>query len=274
MSTARSTKTWFITGASRGFGRIWAEAALKRGDRVAATARHPETLQPLVDAYGDAVLPLALDVTDRDATVAAVGRAVETFGRLDVVVNNAGYGLFGMVEETTEEQARAQIETNLLGPLWVTQAVLPHLREQGGGHILQVSSIGGLAAFPTLALYNASKWGLEGMSEALAQEVGPLGIRVTIVEPGPYGTDWSTGSAVHTEPIAAYDPIREARRAGATARAPQDPQVTADVILELVDAEEPPLRLFLGPYPYPIVKAAYQKRLETWEAWQPLATRA
>ncbi|WP_194897749.1 SDR family oxidoreductase [Catenulispora pinisilvae] len=274
MSTDRSTKTWFITGASRGFGRIWAEAALKRGDRVAATARRPETLQPLVDAHGDAILPLALDVTDRDAAIATVGRAVATFGRLDVVVNNAGYGLFGMVEETTEEQARAQVETNLLGPLWVTQAALPYLREQGSGHILQVSSIGGLAAFPTLALYNASKWGLEGMSEALAQEVGPLGIRVTIVEPGPYGTDWSTASAVHTEPIAAYEPIREARRASATARAPQDPRATADVILELVDAEEPPLRLFLGAYPYPIVEAAYRKRMETWEAWRELATKA
>jgi len=267
-------KTWFITGASRGFGRIWAEAALKRGDRVAATARRPESLQPLVDSYGGAVLPLVLDVTDRAAAFAAVRRAAATFGRLDVVVNNAGYGLFGTVEEATEQQARAQIETNLLGPLWVTQAALPFLREQGSGHILQVSSIGGLAAFPTLGLYNASKWGLEGMSEALAQEVAPLGIHVTIVEPGPYGTEWSTGSAVHTEPIAAYEPVREARRAGATARAPQDPRVTADVILELVDTEQPPLRLFLGTYPYPVVEAAYQKRLETWEAWRPLAAKA
>ncbi|MEY9929031.1 NAD(P)-dependent dehydrogenase (short-subunit alcohol dehydrogenase family) [Catenulispora sp. GP43] len=268
------TKTWFITGASRGFGRIWAEAALSRGDRVVATARRPETLHDLVDAYGDAVLPLGLDVADRAAASAAVGSAVEKFGRLDIVVNNAGYGLLGTVEEVTEQQARAQLDTNLLGPLWVTQAALPHLREQGSGHILQVSSLGGLAAFPTLGLYNASKWGLEGMSEALAQEVAPLGIHVTIVEPGPYGTDWSAGSAVHTEPMAAYEPVREARRAGATARAPRDPKVTADVILELVDAEEPPLRLFLGVYPYPVVTAAYQKRLETWEAWRTLSTKA
>ncbi|ACU73226.1 short-chain dehydrogenase/reductase SDR [Catenulispora acidiphila DSM 44928] len=274
MNTERNTKTWFITGASRGFGRIWAEAALSRGDRVAATARRPESLQPLVDVYGDAVLPLVLDVTDRAAAFAAVARAAETFGRLDVVVNNAGYGLFGIVEEVTEEQARAQLDTNLLGPLWVTQAALPYLREQGSGHILQVSSLGGLAGFPTLGLYNASKWGLEGMSEALAQEVGPLGIHVTIVEPGPYGTDWSGGSAVHAEPMAAYEPIREARRAGATTRAPQDPAMTAEVILELVDTEEPPLRLFLGAYPYPVVEAAYRKRLETWEAWRPLATKA
>ena len=268
------TKTWFITGASRGFGRIWATAALSRGDRVAATARHPESLRPLVDAYGDGILPLRLDVTDRSAVTAAVQQAADAFGHLDVVVNNAGYGLFGMVEETTEEQARAQLDTNLLGPLWVTQAALPFLRARQSGHIVQVSSIGGLAAFPTLGLYNASKWALEGMSEALAQEIGPLGVNVTIVEPGPYGTDWSGSSAAHTEPIAAYEPIREARRAGATARAPQDPQATADVILELVDAEEPPLRLFLGTYPYPVVEAAYRQRLDTWNTWRPLAARA
>jgi len=267
-------KTWFITGASRGFGRIWAEAALARGDRVAATARRPESLQPLLDTYGDSILALRLDVTDRVAVTAAVRKAVDAFGHLDVVVNNAGYGLFGMIEESTEEQARAQLDTNLLGPLWVVQAALPFLRASGSGHILQVSSIGGLAAFPTLGLYNASKWALEGMSEALAQEVGPLGIHVTIVEPGPYGTDWSGTSAVHTDPIAAYEPIRAARRAGAAARAPHDPQATADVILELADTDEPPLRLFLGDYPYPVVEAAYRQRLDTWNAWRPLATKA
>jgi NAD(P)-dependent dehydrogenase (short-subunit alcohol dehydrogenase family) len=268
------TKTWFITGASRGFGRIWASAALSRGDRVAATARTVESLKPLVDQYGDSVLPIRLDVTDRGGVATAVQEAVAAFGRLDVVVNNAGYGLFGMVEEVSEEQARAQLEVNLLGPLWVTQAALPFLRAQGSGHILQVSSLGGLAAFPTLGLYNASKWGLEGLSEALAQEVGPLGIHVTIVEPGPYGTDWSGASADHAAPIRAYEVIREARRAGATARAPQDPEVTAAVILELVDTEEPPMRLFLGEYPYPVVEGAYRQRLETWDAWRPLAAKA
>src|SRR3954454_7139532 len=206
-------KTWFITGASRGFGRIWAEAALSRGDRVAATARRPESLHPLADTYGDSFLPLRLDVTDRAAVTAAVRQAADAFGSLDVVVNNAGYGLFGMVEEITEEQARAQLDTNLLGPLWVTQAALPILRAQGSGHLVQVSSLGGVAAFPTLGLYNASKWALEGMSEALAQKVGQLGIHVTILEPGPYGTDWSGASAVHADPIAAYEPVREARRA-------------------------------------------------------------
>src|SRR6476661_287787 len=164
-------KVWFITGTSKGFGRIWAAAALDRGDKVAATARDTATLQDLVERHGDAVLPIELDVTDRAADFAAVAQAHDHFGRLDVVVNNAGYGLFGTVEEVTEEQARAQIETNLFGALWVAKAALPILREQGSGHILQVSSIGGVNAFAILGLYHASKWGLEGFSQALAAEV-------------------------------------------------------------------------------------------------------
>jgi NAD(P)-dependent dehydrogenase (short-subunit alcohol dehydrogenase family) len=267
-------KTWFITGASRGFGHAWAAAALARGDRVAATARNPQSLTDLIEKYADQVLPLALDVTDRSAVFAAVSRAADTFGGLDVVVNNAGYGLFGMIEETTQDQARAQLETNFFGALWVTQAALPVLRGQGRGHIVQVSSIGGIAAFPTLGLYNASKWALEGLSEALAAEVAPLGLSVTIVEPGPYGTDWSGDSAVHTEPIPAYDPVREARRAGAAARTPADPAVTAEVVLKLVDSEQPPLRLFIGPYPYPVAEKVYHERLSTWDEWRWLAEQA
>lgn len=211
MSTENAI-TWFITGASRGFGDVWTRAALRRGDRVVATARDVSTLKPLADEFGDAVLPLPLDVTDRDAAFAAVARGAERFGGIDVVVNNAGYGLFGAVEEVTEAQARAQLETNLLGALWVTQAALPGMRERGRGHFLQVSSIGGVAAFPMLGLYNASKWGLEAFSESLAQEVAPHGIKVTIIEPGPYGTDWSGSSAVHAEPHPAYEQVRQARR--------------------------------------------------------------
>ncbi|MEU7843344.1 SDR family oxidoreductase [Micromonospora sp. NPDC049114] len=267
-------KTWFITGASRGFGRIWAEAALERGDQVAATARDLRTLENLTGAYGDRVLPLTLDVTDRPAVFDAVSRAAAAFGRLDVVVNNAGYGLFGMVEETTEQQARAQLETNFFGALWVTQAALPVLRAQGTGHLLQVSSIGGIGAFPTLGLYNASKWALEGLSEALSAELAPLGVTVTIVEPGPYGTDWSGDSAAHTEPIEAYEPVRQARRAGASTRTPDDPALTAGVILQLVDSAEPPLRLFLGPYPYRLAETLYANRLATWHDWRWLAEQA
>ncbi len=171
-----SHRTWFITGASRGFGRSFTCAALAAGDRVAATARDISSLDDLTAEHGDAILPIELDVTDHDAAFAAVRQAHERLGRLDVVVNNAGYGVAGAIEELTEEQARRQIEVNLFGALWVTQAALPILREQGSGWIVQVSSIGGLAAFPLTGIYHASKWGLEGFSESLRQEVEPFGI--------------------------------------------------------------------------------------------------
>jgi NAD(P)-dependent dehydrogenase (short-subunit alcohol dehydrogenase family) len=158
-----SARTWFITGSSRGFGREWAIAALERGDSVAATARDTSTLDDLVERFGDRILPLKLDVTDRAAVFAAVAAAHERFGRLDVVVNNAGYGQFGLIEEISEDEARAQFETNVFGALWVTQAALPILREQRSGHILQVSSIGGISAFPNIGIYNASKWALEAL---------------------------------------------------------------------------------------------------------------
>ncbi|MBN9634842.1 MAG: SDR family NAD(P)-dependent oxidoreductase, partial [Actinobacteria bacterium] len=177
-------KVWFITGTSRGFGREWTAAALERGDKVAATARDVSTLDDLVAKYGDALLPIALDVTDRDADFAAVQAAHDHFGRLDVVVNNAGYGQFGFIEELSEAEARDQIETNVFGALWVTQAALPYLRAQGGGHLIQVSSIGGISAFAGLGAYHASKWALEGFSQSLAAEVERFGIRVTLIEPG------------------------------------------------------------------------------------------
>src|SRR3954463_8293493 len=177
-----ANKTWFITGTSRGFGREWASAALQRGDRVAATARDPETLDDLAQEHGDALLPLALDVTDRGAVFDRVRRAHEHFGRLDVVVNNAGYGQFGMVEELSEQEARDQIETNLFGALRVTHAALPRLLQQGSGHILQLSSIGGISAFAGIGMYHASKWALEGLSQALAQEAAPVGGHGTLIE--------------------------------------------------------------------------------------------
>jgi NAD(P)-dependent dehydrogenase (short-subunit alcohol dehydrogenase family) len=267
-------KNWFITGTSRGLGRVWTEAALERGDRVVATARSADRLTDLVETHGDSVLPMTLDVTDRAAVHAAVARAHAHFGRLDVVLNNAGYGLFGAVEEVGEDQARAQLETNLLGPLWVTQAALPFLRAQGRGHIVQVSSIGGLVGFPLLGLYNASKWGLEGLSEALAKEVAPQGIRVTLVEPGPFGTDWNGGSAVTADPLPAYDGFRDARRAAAAGHTTVDPRRTAEAMLALVDADEPPLRLFVGTYPYPIAERAYAERLDTWRRWHPVTATA
>ena len=216
------SKTWFITGASRGFGREWTIAALERGDTVAATARDTATLDDLVQQFGDKILPLRLDVTDRDAVFAAVKDAHDRFGRLDVVVNNAGYGQFGMIEEISEQEARDQIETNVFGALWVTQAALPYLREQGSGHILQVSSIGGISAFPNIGMYHASKWALEGMSQALAAEVADFGIKVTLIEPAGYSTDWSGSSARHAAADPAYDGVREkAAQLRATARRPR-----------------------------------------------------
>jgi NAD(P)-dependent dehydrogenase (short-subunit alcohol dehydrogenase family) len=265
-------KTWFITGASRGFGRQWAEAALDRGDQVAATARDIRTLDPLVDTYGELVLPIQLDVTDRDGDRDAVAHAASHFGRLDVVVNNAGYGHFGMVEELSEDDIRHQLETNLLGTLWVTQAALPIMREQGSGHIIQVTSEGGVTAFPGIGAYHASKWAVEGLSQSLAQEVATLGIRVTLVEPGPYGTDWLAVGAVQSQKNPAYDGVREAlsRAFGEVG----DPSATRNAILAVVDAKEPPLRIFFGKTPLEAVTRDYESRLATWNEWQPVSVEA
>ncbi|GGL89448.1 SDR family oxidoreductase [Nakamurella endophytica] len=269
-------KVWFITGASRGFGKEWSTAALDRGDRVAATARDTSTLDDLVQAYGDRVLPLQLDVTDRAADFAAVQQAHRHFGRLDVVVNNAGYGQFGMIEEISEQEARAQFETNVFGALWVTQAALPLLRAQGSGHIVQVSSIGGISAFPNIGIYNASKWALEGMSQALAQEVASFGVRVTVVEPGGYSTDWGGASARHAAPLADYDDFREEsqRQRAARQATPGDPTATRAAILEVVDADEPPLRVFFGSAPLGIATRDYESRLALWRAWEPVSVAA
>ena len=269
-------KTWFITGTSRGFGREWAIAALDRGDKVAATARDLSTLDDLVAKYGDAILPIQLDVTDRGAGFAAVRQAREHFGRLDVVVNNAGYGQFGMVEEISEVEIRAQLETNVLGALWVTQAALPFLREQGSGHILQVSSIGGISAFMNTGAYHASKWALEGFSQSLSQEVAGFGIKVTLIEPAGYSTDWAGSSARHATPLRAYDQVREQAAAARAARfpAPGDPTATGRAILQLVDSDNPPLRLFLGESPLRIATADYESRLAAWREWQPVAAAA
>src|SRR3954468_5913784 len=271
---APMSKVWFITGTSKGFGRIWAEAAPERGDRVAATARRADTLGDLADRYGDNVLPLALDVTDKAAVDAAVAQAHEHFGRLDVVVNNAGYGLFGTIEEVSERQARDQLETNLFGALWVTKAALPILRVQGSGHIVQVSSIGGVNAFPTVGLYHASKWGLEGFTQALAQEVAYLGIKGTIVEPTGNSTDWAGPSGVRAERLPAYEAVWERRSAQRAAARPGDPEATGPAVPQLGGADEPPLRVFLGDGPLEMIRNEYAKRIAEWEAWNDLSVRA
>jgi NAD(P)-dependent dehydrogenase (short-subunit alcohol dehydrogenase family) len=268
------SKVWFVTGASKGFGRAFVLAALGRGDKVAATARNTDTLTDLVEKYGDDVLPLQLDVTDRDQVFAAVKNAHDTFGRLDVVINNAGYGLFGTVEEITEQQLRDQLETNLFGVLSVTQAVLPILREQGSGHIIQISTIGGVAAFPGLGGYHASKWALEGLTESLAQEVAGFGIKVTLIEPGGFDTDWNGASATTADALPEYAPLHDAM-AQNMAGAPQPKPVGfGSAILKVVDAEKAPLRVFFGERPTQIAPHIYQQRLAEWAEWAPVSREA
>ena len=261
-------KIWFITGTSRGFGREWAKAALVRGDKVAATARNTAALKDLVSEYGKNILPLKLDVTDREADLAAVKEAHDHFGRLDVVINNAGYGLFGTIEEVTEAQARAQMETNFFGALWVTQAALPYLRMQRSGHILQVSSIGGIVAFPGVGLYHASKWALEAFSDTLSQEVSQFGIRVILIEPSGFTTDWASSSAVHASKNPIYDSIRNVRPPRPK---PGDPRASAAAILKVVDSENPPLRSLLGKFAADWVKEVYPRRLATWAEWESVS---
>src|ERR1700733_3270939 len=269
-----ASKVWFITGTSKGFGRVWAESALARGDRVVATARDVKTLAPLVQRYGEQIAAITLDVTDKAAVDAAVTGAQARFGRLDVLINNAGYGLFGAIEEVSEQEARAQIETNLFGALWVTQAVLPIMRAQHSGHVIQISSVGGIFAVPTVGIYHASKWGLEGFSQALAAEVKDLGIKVTIIEPGGFATEWGTASAHRARQLPAYDAARAALGKIRTASVPGDPKATASALFRIVDAAEPPLRVFFGDAGLPMAKSEYAERIATWERWNDVSLEA
>ncbi|WP_059019430.1 SDR family oxidoreductase [Mycobacterium sp. M26] len=268
-------RVWFITGTSRGLGREFTLAALRRGDRVAAAARNTDALADLVRDFGDAVLPIRLDVRDRDAAFAAVSRAHDHFGQLDIVVNNAGYGQYGFVEELSESEVRDQMDTNFLGALWITQAALPYLRAQGSGHLIQVSSIGGVTAFPHLGIYHASKWALEGFSQSLAQEVEPFGIRVTLVEPGGFDTAW-VGSAQQSVRLPAYAAEHRRFERDRTERmsAMGQPQAAGTALLDIVDCPDPPLRAFFGAGPLALARAEYASRLDTWEQWQPLALSA
>jgi NAD(P)-dependent dehydrogenase (short-subunit alcohol dehydrogenase family) len=267
------SKVWFVTGASRGFGRIWTEAALKRGDKVVAAARDTKALDNLVVTFGDAVLPLSLDVTDRDAVFSAVKEAHQRFGRLDVILCNAGYGYMGAVEEAVTADARANFETNVFGTLSVIQAALPLLRAQRSGHILTISSIGGVIGFPTGGIYAATKFAVEGMSEALAGEVASFGIKVTIIEPGSFTTGFRS-SMKTTPPMAEYEAVRQAVLGSFKPEMAGDPLATGAAILKVVDAEKPPLRLLLGTGPLPMIKKLYEGRLNTWEQWADVSNAA
>ena len=272
------TRTWMITGASRGLGRAFSEVALEAGDRVVATVRDTTSLDDLAEQHGDALLVVPLDVTDRPAVFAAVDQARAAMDRIDVLVNNAGYGLSGGVEEVTEEQARQQFEVNVFGALWCTQAVLPGMREQGSGHVFQVSSIGGVAAFLNTGLYHGSKWALEGISESLAQEVEGFGIGVTIVEPGPFRTDWNGDSMTRATPLPAYDAVLGARReamSGAQARTQVgDPRRAGQALLQVLDSPQPPRRLLLGAFAADHAPKVYAQRLEEWAQWDEVARGA
>ena len=267
-------RTWMVTGASRGLGRAIAVAALEAGDVVAATARTLSDLSPLCDAYGDNVLPLRLDISDRGAVLAGTRQVLARFGRVDVLVNNAGYGLAGAVEEVTEEQARRQLDVNVLGALWCTQAVLPAMRRQRSGHIFQMSSLGGITAMPDTGLYHASKWALEGLSEALAREVEAFGIHVTLIEPGPFRTDWNGTSMVRAAPLAAYDGVLRERRQALSGQfahtQPGDPHKAAQAILAMLSEANPPLRLLLGKLAADIAPRTYRQRLAEWSRWDNL----
>ena len=265
-------KIWFITGASRGFGRIWAEAALKRGDRVTATARKLADLADLAERFGDTVLPLTLDVTDPMQVQQVVQQAYAHFGRLDVLVNNAGVSLLAAVEEASE-QIRDLFDANYLGMVRVLRAALPLLRQQGSGHILGVSSGLGIGTLPLIGFYSATKWAVEALHESLAQEVRPFGLSVTIVEPGAYATDFGKSAKV-ADVLEPYADFRNRFRERLTSLERGDPKATAEAILKLVDANDPPLRLVLGSTILPGARALYADRIATWEAWEDVSNAA
>ena len=268
-------KVWFITGSSRGFGRIWTQAALERGDKVAATARNLTSIADLKDKYGSQVLTLELDVTKSDQVMKAVKEAHAHFGRIDVVVNNAGYSLVGTIEEADAEDVKAMYDTNIFGTLSVIKAALPLFRQQGGGHILGVSSNLGHVTLPVIGYYCSSKWAFEAIHESLAEEVKSFGIKVTIIEPGAYATEFGTPESLKFAPgldiytdfkTQFFDRLKTLERG--------DPNATPDAIFKIVDAAQPPLRFFLGDQNLPWVRKAYAERLATWEAWEAVSNEA
>jgi NADP-dependent 3-hydroxy acid dehydrogenase YdfG len=270
-----SYKVWFITGASRGFGRIWADAALKRGDRVVATARKLENISDLKEKYGENVLTLELDVTKPDQVKSTVEQAHAHFGRLDVILNNAGYALVGTIEEASADDVKAMYETNIFGALSVIQAALPLLRKQGHGHILGTSSNLGHVTLPVIGYYCSSKWAFEAIHESLSAEVKTFGINVTIIEPGAYATEFgSEGSLKFAPGLDTYKDFKEQFVNGLKNMERGDPNATPEAIFKIVDAEHPPLRFFLGSHCLPWVRTAYNERLATWEEWAPVSNAA
>ncbi|MEV0162559.1 SDR family NAD(P)-dependent oxidoreductase [Nonomuraea fuscirosea] len=268
------SRVWFITGASRGLGRAFTEAALEAGDRVIAAARNVEPLDSLAAEHPDRLVRLPLDVSDRAAVFEGVERATAAFGRLDVVVNNAGTMLLGMVEEATEEQIRAHFAVNLFGALWVTQAVLPHLRAQGGGRILQVTTMGTGGGFPMTGLYAAGKSALDSISEAVAMEAEQFGVKLTIVQMGGYDTGLFTAGTTMTAPAPHYQRLRDQLIEMWGDEAGPAPSTAAPVIMELAGLPEPPRRLVVGGASYDMVLAGVEERAAAYRAWEHLSRKA
>ncbi|OEU95472.1 SDR family NAD(P)-dependent oxidoreductase [Streptomyces oceani] len=266
-------RCWFITGGSRGLGRALVEAALSNGDRVVAVARDVEPLAGLADEYPDDLVRLPLDVSDRRAVFAGVEQALATLGQLDVVVNNAGGLLYGMLEEATEEQIRAHLDVNFLGAVWVTQAVLPHLRAQGFGHLLQVTSmtVGGMAS---VGLYGAGKAALDSVSEAVAMEAEPFGVKVTVLQMGGYDTGLFTAGVTMTEPDPAYEALRARMAEMWGDEVAPDPSTVPPVLMKLVELADPPRRLIVGDRSYDQVQEMHKARAEQYEAWEALSRMA
>ena len=274
-NTSSNPKVWFITGTSRGFGRVWTEAILKRGDKVAATARNLASIADLNQKYGENVLTLEFDVTDHEQAKKAVEQAYAHFGRLDIVFNNAGYSLVGTIEEAKTDEVRALFETNVYGPLAVIQAALPLLRKQGGGHILGTSSNLGHVTLPVIGYYCSSKWAFEAIHESLAEEVKPFGIKVTIIEPGAYATEFgSQESLKFSEGMDLYAGYKETFFGQLTTMERGNPEATPQALLQVVDSENPPLRFFLGSQNLPWVRKAYADRMEEWEKWEAVSNSA
>lgn len=267
------TKVWFITGSSRGLGRSLTEAVLAKGDLVAATARNTDQLADLVKRYPRQIHALSLDVNDQQQIVSAVEDAVTYFGRIDVLVNNAGFGIIGAAEAFTDEQVRSQLETNLYAPIEITRVVLPYMRKQRSGRILQISSIGGRVGNAGLTMYQAAKFGLGGFSEALAKEVVSLGIHVTCVEPGGFRTDWAGASMTYAKKVEGYDIVNQRADffSAGTYVSMGDPEKAAQVMVDLADHPEPPVHLVLGSEAVVLLQQADEARKTELEKWMPVS---
>lgn len=276
MENRQKEKVWFITGSSRGFGKIWTEAALKRGDKVAATARNINSIAALKETYGDQVLILEVDVTNASQVQNAISKANEYFGRLDIVFNNAGYSLVGTIEESSTDEVKAMYETNIIGPIHVIQAALPILRAQGYGHVLGTSSAVGIYSNPLIGYYCSSKFAFEAIYDSLSKEVAGFGIKVTLIEPGAYNTEFGSTESLKIagKRLTDYDDLKSSLMENLQKLERGNPIATPDAIFAVVDTENPPLRLLLGKNDWPHIQQIYAERLQEWETWKTISEAA